>query len=457
MNNTAIVFKNQATITASGSAVVSVPAGVGAALILVLGANPTGTNPTLTVSIQELNPVDQTTGISTSITGVTHSAQGVEKLVLPGLNSGTYKVSWTIGGTAGPTFTKVDMMIVPSTNASAQNTTTAGVIANSNDVVQISCSGLGFVSTQITGTWSGTINFEATIDGSTWFALNSIGSQNTSVTSNSTAIFQANEYQSIRLRGSSWVSGSATINVEGNKAGGAVVVLNALTANPTDTSAAASLALVNDAATISCVGVTTVGVQSTGNLNGTIVFEARINSGAAWTSIPAYPIGSTDAAGVTSVAGNPLTGIWFVPVAGLYQMRVRASVATSGSAVVVLEGNATPNYVHAIQGPPNSSANAWPVTFATPSSAVDGLGSSSIGASPVQLGSAVCKIGAWIGASPGNSDYLYVGGSAVTSAAGANQGTPLAPGVAQFFECSNTNIYYVISGTTGQGVNVRPC
>lgn len=68
---------------------------------------PTGTNPTLTFTLQELDPGDKATAIRSSITGVAIKAAGTQVLTLPNITSGVVEVSWTIGGTGTPTFTGV--------------------------------------------------------------------------------------------------------------------------------------------------------------------------------------------------------------------------------------------------------------------------------------------------------------------------------------------------------------
>jgi hypothetical protein len=68
---------------------------------------PTGTSPTLTFTMQEVDPGDKATAVRTSITGVAIKAIGTQILMLPTTTSGVIQVSWTIGGTGTPTFTGV--------------------------------------------------------------------------------------------------------------------------------------------------------------------------------------------------------------------------------------------------------------------------------------------------------------------------------------------------------------
>lgn len=68
---------------------------------------PTGTNPTLTFSMYEVDPGDKSTALRGTITGAALTAAGTQVLTLPVTSSGVVQVSWTIGGTSSPTFTGV--------------------------------------------------------------------------------------------------------------------------------------------------------------------------------------------------------------------------------------------------------------------------------------------------------------------------------------------------------------
>lgn len=68
---------------------------------------PTGTNPTLTFTLTELDPNDKSTAMRSTVTGAAITAAGTQVISLPIVTSGVVKVTWTIGGTASPTFTGV--------------------------------------------------------------------------------------------------------------------------------------------------------------------------------------------------------------------------------------------------------------------------------------------------------------------------------------------------------------
>jgi hypothetical protein len=67
---------------------------------------PTGTSPTLTFSLTEVDPGDKATAVRSTVTGAAIKAAGTQVLTLPTVTSGVVQVSWTVGGTT-PSFTGV--------------------------------------------------------------------------------------------------------------------------------------------------------------------------------------------------------------------------------------------------------------------------------------------------------------------------------------------------------------
>lgn len=102
---------SNATVTSSGSVVLTGYGASEVSLFLNVKAAPTGGSPTLQYTIQEVDPGDGTTVIgptatSTVITGVT-----IERITLESAFGGSIKVSWTVGGTT-PSFTQVYATLV---------------------------------------------------------------------------------------------------------------------------------------------------------------------------------------------------------------------------------------------------------------------------------------------------------------------------------------------------------
>ena len=67
---------------------------------------PTGTNPTVTFTMQEVDPGDKATSIGTSVTGAPLTGIGTQILSLPLTTSGVVAVTWTVSGVS-PSFTGV--------------------------------------------------------------------------------------------------------------------------------------------------------------------------------------------------------------------------------------------------------------------------------------------------------------------------------------------------------------
>lgn len=103
-----MAVKANDTITTSGSVAINGLCGTKEIDLTVnVKAAPTGTTPTLTWTISEVDPGDQTTVIGTTTTGTALAAAGTQQLTLPNTTTGCILVSWAIGGSASPTFTQV--------------------------------------------------------------------------------------------------------------------------------------------------------------------------------------------------------------------------------------------------------------------------------------------------------------------------------------------------------------
>lgn len=247
------VVHGNATVTTSGSAVFD---GFGAKelnLIINVTASPTGTTPTITYTIQEIDPGDQTTALGNSKTGTAITAIGTQIVSLPIMYGGTVKVSWTVTGTT-PSFTGLYASLIskvagtatlydssgnpsfgsagtpgsavitvqgasggqalPVTLSQTDRTATGSITTTQN--VQVNAQGSSSTGLQITGTWTGTIVFEASVDaGTTWNAINAIvpttGASQTSTTTNGNWEMGSAGYQLLRVRGNTVASGTATI------------------------------------------------------------------------------------------------------------------------------------------------------------------------------------------------------------------------------------------------------
>jgi hypothetical protein len=77
--------------------------------------------------------------------------------------------------------------------------------------------GLGAAGVQLSGTWAGTVTFEASINGQTWVALNMVPSNSATAASTATAngAWSANVagYKLVRARFSTDTSGAVSVTI----------------------------------------------------------------------------------------------------------------------------------------------------------------------------------------------------------------------------------------------------
>ena len=117
---------NNATVVASGS---SIYTGFGVRnIILVINLTnaPTGVIPTITYSMQEIDPGNEITVVGSSVTGVTLTGTGTQILNLPLTVTGVVQVSWTVAG-AGASFTGVYATLVTKINTVPSGLDASGV------------------------------------------------------------------------------------------------------------------------------------------------------------------------------------------------------------------------------------------------------------------------------------------------------------------------------------------
>lgn len=98
------------------------------------------------------------------------------------------------------------------------------LLSAANDALVIGVGNGGGVGIQLTGTWAGTVTFEATIDGLTWVAFNLVPSNSATAASTTTAngAWSANcaGYASVRARFSTATSGTVIASGQNSDAAG---------------------------------------------------------------------------------------------------------------------------------------------------------------------------------------------------------------------------------------------
>jgi hypothetical protein len=119
---------SNSTVTASGSQTYSTGSGAAdIALIVNIKAAPTGTSPTLTFTVAEVDPGDLSTAFvgAQTVSGAALNSATTQVLTLASLRSNSIKVSWAVGGSAGPSFTQVFATLT------AYGTTVNGTVTDS--------------------------------------------------------------------------------------------------------------------------------------------------------------------------------------------------------------------------------------------------------------------------------------------------------------------------------------
>lgn len=98
------------------------------------------------------------------------------------------------------------------------------VLDATDEVAQMGVRGMGGVALQLLGTWSGTVTFEATIDGNTWVAFNMVPSNSATAASTATSngAWSANcaGFDSVRARFSTATSGAVRARLQACEAAG---------------------------------------------------------------------------------------------------------------------------------------------------------------------------------------------------------------------------------------------
>lgn len=106
--------------------------------------------------------------------------------------------------------------------------TASGSLAGAAQVVTLALAGQSAAAAQITGTWVGTITFEASLDGTTWTAINAVSastsSPQTTTTVNGLYRITPGGLQQFRANMSAFTSGSATVLLRAGAGTGGVFV-----------------------------------------------------------------------------------------------------------------------------------------------------------------------------------------------------------------------------------------
>lgn len=161
------------------------------------------------------------------------------------------------------------------TAITTQNLNPNSGAATANSTVSVALAGDSTVSIQVTGTYTGALTPQVTVDGSNWVALGSVGLVNVNtgaysatIASAATGIFQAEVtgYAQFRISANAAVTGTATVTIRAGQGSGLVTIDNPLPAGTAIIGAlvanqSVNIAQMNGVATTMGVGVSGTGVQ----------------------------------------------------------------------------------------------------------------------------------------------------------------------------------------------------
>lgn len=225
---------------------------------------------------------------------------------------------------------------------SAADKTGSGTITSGttpNDVVTANTQGMGSVVFNVTGTWVGTMRVEGTVDsGATWLLMTAVDASQAvfaTQTTNNRWQVACGGYSQVRLRMSSYTSGSASV-VWNTGAGLAPLLVwntnatslkTGVRSDPLNLSGSAGSLNADIVAAIDIEGYSAVELQITGTWVGTLTFQGS-NNNIDFISVLATDISNATNSPITFTTSN---GIFYIPTNFRY-FRCRMTSYTSGTA-----------------------------------------------------------------------------------------------------------------------------
>jgi hypothetical protein len=261
--------------------------------------------------------------VSSGTVTATNSANGNTGSAVP--TQATY-----IGGNYGGNLIGLKLDSAGELLVQQADSTATGTIT-SNQSVSIALNGAGTVGIQISGTWTGSITSEGSVDGTNYSALPCAALTSGGVASvfSVNNIFQASVagLAYMRMRGTTVTSGTATISLISNHSVGAMSVLNSL---PSGTNTIGSISNVSGTVSLptgaaTSANQTTLGSQTTKINDGTNTVTVKAASTAAAT---------TDTALVVAISPNNTINV----AAPTGRAKANTPVVTSYSSTNVTSG-----------------------------------------------------------------------------------------------------------------------
>lgn len=205
-------------------------------------------------------------------------------------------------------------------NVTTQNLVPAGA-ATAGSAVEIAINGQSAVGVQVTGTYTGALTAQGTIDGTNWITIGGVplqnvntGAQSATITSATVGIFMlaCGGFNKVRITGLAAMTGTAAVSLRA-AAVSALVALGAALPTGTNTLGAVNIAAAQTLATVTTVStVSNVAAIAAGtNAIGDVGIQVRANATGAATPLsvlsPATPAATTCKAGAGRLLGISLT------------------------------------------------------------------------------------------------------------------------------------------------------
>ena len=353
------VVQSNSTITATGSAQFS---GFGVrelVLVINLTIAPTGSSPTITFSMQEIDPGNGATTLGSSVTGATLNSATTQILTLPLTLTGAVQVTWTItGGSAS--FTGVYATLL------SRSTTVLSALDASNNEHAVLVDSTGrtlIVGAGTAGTPTGGVisiqgvsgGFAIPISGTVTASNASIGLTGSAIPASATLIGASDGTNLIALKIKDASAPAAASDPS------LVVALSPNSPVPAGSNVIG--AVTQSGGPWSVSGTVTVQQSTPSNLQGEVGGLAAAGSApvgnpvqiGGWDGTDIRTL-STDASGHAIIVGDGTAG---TPAGGVVSIQ-----GVSGGTVVPISGSVTASgTVTANQGTANTTANSWPTTI----------------------------------------------------------------------------------------------
>lgn len=169
--------------------------------------------------------------------------------------------------------------ITASGNITTQNLVPAGA-ATANSAIELTTDGKDTIAVQVTGTYTGALSLQGTVNGTNWITLGgnvfqqvTTGALSATITSGTQSIFLSGvgAFTKVRITGLAAMTGTATITIRGVD-GNSMVALDGPI--PAGSAAIGSVTVASGAVTVTPVTATAYSVVTTASTNGANVKNA---------------------------------------------------------------------------------------------------------------------------------------------------------------------------------------